>query len=295
MNKQHEKNKYNDPHFPFEIYRTDITGTFPEGHGFNDLHWHEELQFTLIKSGEVCIQINGEEIVLQENDGIFINSGVIHQMIAIGTGSSYHSITFPQSFLGFFSNSRLEINYVNPYTEQLVLPYIILTSNVTWQKNALTNLWEIEKIYLDTSEQKVAWQYQIATLIVQTWLTIIQSLEFIPKKAISQKSYLHFERIQTMLRFIHENYAESISLADIAQSASISSSECTRTFKKFTHTTPYKYLINYRIKRSLDLLLMATSPISEIALNVAFNQTSHFIKEFKKQFGYPPKQYKDFY
>ena len=77
MNKQHEKNKYNDPHFPFEIYRTDITGTFPEGHGFNDLHWHEELQFTLIKSGEVCGRLK-KFIWIHPNKKLLGNIKLLH-------------------------------------------------------------------------------------------------------------------------------------------------------------------------------------------------------------------------
>jgi len=291
----HEKNQYNDPLFPFEIYRTDMTGTIPNGRGFNDLHWHEDLQFTLIKFGKVAIQVNGETVILQENEGIFINSGILHQMIEIEENSKYHSINFPKELLGFFSNSRLEINYVNPYTEKLVLPYITLRLDISWQHAILANLSMIEELYLIRAEKSFAWQYQISILLVQSWLTLIQTFNEIPKKEISTKSYLYYERIQLMLRFIHEHYCEEISLNDIAKSANISVSECTRTFKKFTQTTPYKYLIDYRIKRSLELLLENHSSISEIALDVGFNQSSHFIKEFKKQFGYPPKQYKDFY
>lgn len=216
-------------------------------------------------------------------------------MIEIEENSKYHSINFPKELLGFFSNSRLEINYVNPYTEKLVLPYITLRLDISWQHAILANLSMIEELYLIRAEKSFAWQYQISILLVQSWLTLIQTFNEIPKKEISTKSYLYYERIQLMLRFIHEHYCEEISLNDIAKSANISVSECTRTFKKFTQTTPYKYLIDYRIKRSLELLLENHSSISEIALDVGFNQSSHFIKEFKKQFGYPPKQYKDFY
>ncbi|WP_207940556.1 hypothetical protein DOK78_001937 [Enterococcus sp. DIV2402] len=291
----YEKNQYNDPRFPFEIYQTDMTGTIPQGRGFNDLHWHEELQFTLIKKGKISIQINGEDLILQENEGIFINSGVLHQMIEMETNSKYHSINFPKELLGFSPNSRLEINYVNPYTEKLVLPYLTLHLDSSWQNRILANLLEIEEIYLTIQERDFAWQYQISILLVESWLILIRAIKEIPNKEISTKSYLHYERMQIMLQFIHEHYFEDTSLNDIAEITNISISECTRTFKKFTHTTPYNYLINYRIKRSLDLLLKEDSSISEIALKVGFNQSSHFIKAFKKQFGYPPKQYKDFY
>ncbi|MFQ9252955.1 MAG: helix-turn-helix domain-containing protein [Faecalibacillus intestinalis] len=48
-------------------------------------------------------------------------------------------------------------------------------------------------------------------------------------------------------------------------------------------TTPYEYLINYRIKKSLELLGKEKTPISQIALEVGFNDVSHFIQSLKKE------------
>ena len=56
-------------------------------------------------------------------------------------------------------------------------------------------------------------------------------------------------------------------------------------------TKPYEYLINYRIKKSLELLGKEKTPISQIALEVGFNDVSYFIQSFKKRMNITPKQY----
>ena len=41
---------------------------------------------------------------------------------------------------------------------------------------------------------------------------------------------------------------------------------CGRLFMQVLQTTPHEYLINYRIKKSLELLGKEKTPISQIAL-----------------------------
>lgn len=48
------------------------------------------------------------------------------------------------------------------------------------------------------------------------------------------------------------------------------------------NTSPYDYLIQYRLQQSLKLLTSKQNNITEIAMDVGFNSASHFIQCFKK-------------
>ena len=50
-------------------------------------------------------------------------------------------------------------------------------------------------------------------------------------------------------------------------------------------TTPYEYLINYRIKKKFRTIRERKTTISQIALEVGFNDVSHFIQSLKKKNG----------
>lgn len=84
-----------------------------------------------------------------------------------------------------------------------------------------------------------------------------------------------------MLSFIHKNYSNNLTLKEIADTAHLSVSECTRGFKKGILMTPYFYLIKYRINKSCDLLIATDYTITEIAQRVGFNNANHFIQSFK--------------
>ncbi|APO46108.1 hypothetical protein BS614_20140 [Paenibacillus xylanexedens] len=49
----------------------------PEGRGFNDLHWHEELQITLVTHGKLVIRVNGMDYELETGQAILINKGTL--------------------------------------------------------------------------------------------------------------------------------------------------------------------------------------------------------------------------
>lgn len=108
-------------------------------------------------------------------------------------------------------------------------------------------------------------------------------------------------RMQKILRYIEEHYAEDITLADLSKSANISKSECSRCFKLSLNTTPYKYLTEYRLSMAAQLLktprvqLLKTTrePVGNIAASVGFRQMSHFGKCFREKTGYSPKAYRE--
>ena len=90
-------------------------------------------------------------------------------------------------------------------------------------------------------------------------------------------------RMQKILRYIEEHYAEDITLADLSKSANISKSERSRCFKLSLNTTPYKYLTEYRLSMAAQLLKTTREPVGIIAASVGFRQMSHFGKCFREK------------
>ena len=92
--------------------------------------------------------------------------------------------------------------------------------------------------------------------------------------------------------YLQKNYDVGISLDEIADYIGLSRSECCRYFKRKSGQTISDYLRQYRIHKSLDLLIETDDPISQIAQNCGFSNQSYYTKEFRKQTGITPKQYR---
>ena len=82
----HETNRYQDAAFPVGVYVVTPEGIEPEGRGYQDLHWHEELQFTLVTDGMMTMQVNGADYHLRKGQMIFINRNLLHMTQDLSEG-----------------------------------------------------------------------------------------------------------------------------------------------------------------------------------------------------------------
>ena len=95
-----------------------------------------------------------------------------------------------------------------------------------------------------------------------------------------------------MIAFIHRHYREKITLEDIAASASISTREATRTFRRIRDKTPVDYLIEYRLNKAGNDLLSTKDSITDIAYRNGFESSAYFGKMFRKHFQMTPSQFR---
>ena len=100
------------------------------------------------------------------------------------------------------------------------------------------------------------------------------------------------DRILTMISFIQENFAEKLTLEEIADSAAVSTRECLRCFQSSIRQSPMDYLISYRIQVAKKLLETTDHSITEIALRCGFNSNSYFTKIFHRTCGKTPNAYR---
>lgn len=279
---------YSDLSFPYIMYTHTRHTSIPEGRGFNDLHWHEDLQITLVTKGKLVIQINGIDHTLETGQAILINKRILHIATELSHDGQYVSFNFPEKLLAFHIESAMEKNYVLPYTNSSLVS-IVITRDSEWETQILDMLWGMRETF--NSEKTWGWEYEISIKTVQLWFVLISNIS-IPSEETPRSEKRQQERLQLMLSFIHLNYAHPVTLREIADVAHLSISECTRCFKKTAHMTPYEYLIKYRIKKSKDLLISTNDTITEIAQKVGFNHVNHFIQSFKKHEERTPKEFR---
>ena len=101
-------------------------------------------------------------------------------------------------------------------------------------------------------------------------------------------------RIEKMIDFIQNHYADEITLNHIAESADIGERECLRCFKRTIGQSPIQYLLKYRLMQGANLLLAFPAlSISEISGNCGFDNPSYFSKIFRQFYNCSPKEYRN--
>lgn len=95
-----------------------------------------------------------------------------------------------------------------------------------------------------------------------------------------------------LMHYINENYKTEISLMGAAQMLHMSANYVSQLFKRESGTTFVHYVTQKRLEDAKELLTATKKPLTDIALEVGFNDTFHFIKTFKKFTGMTPGQYR---
>ncbi len=105
--------------------------------------------------------------------------------------------------------------------------------------------------------------FKFDNLFSEIWLLLLEEIKQMEVFA-TPASTINQERLLTMMSYIQKNYADKISLEEIASSAMISTREALRCFRNSIHETPIEYLIRYRIEMAKKLLKSSNLSITEV-------------------------------
>lgn len=255
-------------------------------------HWHDEFEFGYVAGGRILYKTNRHEFVLEEGDGIFINSGVLHYLQALEPVSKVRlsSQFFDKSFLAGYSGSLYDIKYVKPVKERKSLDAMPLYRSNEEHNRLLDKLCRCEKMVLT---REPFFELRIRSLFSELWETVY-SWAMAADENVKSYDYETDERIKKMLAVISEYFSEKITARDLAQAVHISERECYRIFQNTLGITPGNLITSIRLQKAQELLRYTDKSILEIAVETGFGTSSYFCKMFKAYHHITPNGYRQF-
>lgn len=109
---------------------------------------------------------------------------------------------------------------------------------------------------------------------------------------ILEKESCSNRTILRTIRFIKENYADTLDLNTIAREVNVSRTYLSALFKQKTSVNLMEYLARFRIDKAKELMESSDARIYEIAESVGIPDTKYFCKLFKKYTGFTPSKFK---
>jgi transcriptional regulator GlxA family with amidase domain len=101
------------------------------------------------------------------------------------------------------------------------------------------------------------------------------------------------ETVMQAQQFIEENYADRISVDDLANHCLLSRRNFERRFKRATQHSPAEYMQYLKIEAARRQLESSRYHINEVMLAVGYNDTKAFRTTFKKITGMTPLEYRN--
>jgi len=98
------------------------------------------------------------------------------------------------------------------------------------------------------------------------------------------------QRVAGITQYLQQNFARSLDIATIAQTAGMGKSTLHHTFKQVLGMSPVQYVKKIRLHRARLMIVSDGLNSGEAAYRVGYNNPSQFSREFKRLFGLPPSR-----
>ncbi len=245
-----------------------------------DWHYHDELEFLPVYSGELIIGFEDEELVARAGDVVFVNAGIPHMTYAEKPRAS-GLVQFRESD---FVNGELPriIRYSRKMHGIENTPVTIIHSEELL--NAVTEIIEEGKANCPACD------FFVKSGIYKA-LGILYRMGIL-KDADTMLAERDVQKILPVLSYVNTNYAEDVKLSDVAAMLSFDESYFCRLFKNATGSTFTEYLNFVRISKAEKLLKKTSKSILEISEAVGFSSVSYFNRIFKKYHYVSPRAYR---
>lgn len=106
------------------------------------------------------------------------------------------------------------------------------------------------------------------------------------------KSEVKDIRIARAIRLIKSKFAEDVDFNQLARFLDLCPSRLRHLFKEQTGMSFKKYLRQVRMKEAQHLLKTTFLRVNKIAERVGIRDSSHFVRDFEKEFGLSPDKYR---
>lgn len=250
-----------------------------------DWHWHHELELLYAARGSVVCLVGTERIDLQEGQGIFINSGVLHRY-EVSEDTFSPNIVFSPTLLAA-ENTLIYAKYIWPVINSGI-PCQVLDPQISWQKKIL----EIAEQIFAVQETEEKNELRTLQSLFEIWELFTLHFD-LGSDSLKERGMDHKQaKLQTMMQFIHDHYREEITLERIADSASVSKSGALHIFQSGIQISPVAYLIRYRLAVAAELLYTTRKSISAIAEETGFASAGYFCRKFRQHYHMSANTYR---
>lgn len=99
-------------------------------------------------------------------------------------------------------------------------------------------------------------------------------------------------RVGNVIGALEHDFAREWRVSELLTIAHMSRSTLMRVFRRATGQTPIEYLVRLRIQKAMELLRNTDRTITEIALDVGFNDSNYFARQFRRLSGKSPRPFR---
>lgn len=242
-------------------------------------HWHMESELILVLSGTFTLSLDTVTHELQAGDAVFVPDGVIH-------GGTPHSCVY--ECLVFDFSRFLQKNAVGPISQRDALSAALQQTHFFAPRHPASPL--LSTLFEAMEKEQRGYEFVTVGCLWQLMGLLVRQAEPLPDLPPARDKLAG--QMKQVLRRIRCDYAEPLTLGDLAAEAGMAPKYFCRVFRQITGRTPIDYLNYYRVECAGERLCVTDDSITDVAFTCGFNDLSYFSRTFRKYKGVSAHAYR---
>lgn len=282
---QKEQAEHGDIFLPVNSYHCKVPDTYTE----LALHWHEEMEVTLIISGVSDYRVGQQQFQARAGDLIIVPPFTLHSAMEIpGEEMVSDSLVFHLDFLGAAGQDLSALQYLRPLSQgQMHMTERMSKGSSCYEEIRRTFLGALSTFQEKNGYYELFLKEQLLHLIY-----LLFAAGYVKDSAVSGAERENKKQFQKVLRYIGEHYQEPITISHLADVSGFSESYFMSIFKQNAGMTCVKYINSLRIHKAAEDLEKTDHPVMEVAMDHGFDNISYFNRQFRRSFGMTPREFR---
>lgn len=249
-------------------------------------HWHQAIELFFMETGGLEYHTPKGKYSFSEGTGGMVNSNILHMTKPEGVRIVQKLHIFDVSLIAGERGSRIDKKYILPVVTAPQIEVISFGPGNPRHEKILSLIRDTFRF----SEQEFGYEIRLREALTEIWLSIFKDSYSVLQ---DKKEYDRADdKIKLMMIYIHEHYAEKLSVSELAAAAFLSERECFRVFRDCLHITPAEYLKNYRLQMACRMLAKGRESVTSIGQACGLGSSSYFGKVFREYMGCTPLEYR---
>ncbi len=255
--------------------------------GSISLHTHDFYELVYVREGfclhEVCSQVS----LLMEGDLFILKPGIPHRYVGNRVTRIYNCVFSADALCGQ-KEALSQLPGLNRLFSEEPMPHVPVLHLSLSERKACHR--QTTAMAEECEERKSGFHLRLPSMLL--CLLIDYSRAYAAHTAADSAAAAWSGYAAQAMNYIDAHYAESsLSVHQIAGETGVSADYLSRQFRQALGIPAQEYLKRYRFARAMELLQGGKS-VSEVASAVGFASLCHFSREFKKEMGVTPSQYR---
>ena len=281
---QLDSRKYwSDPNVPIQFEFRNPQSPFP-------LHIHDFHEMVLVYSGKATHITPSGDRDIQGGDFVNVKPGQAHGYKNIRNLVLMNVLISPS----FFEEDRFGLGSLPAFdalfgqdgeTAKFPIIQVRLDYGIFQRAREL-----IESAGAELQRRSDGYRAMVVSLIQELIILLIRNY------SPSGETRLGFAQdLTSLINFVRQNYRSPLSMADLTGFSGMSESQVLRFFKQYLGCSPFQYISRLRLDAATDALILTDRSITDIALDLGFNDSNYFSRLFCRHQGLAPREYRKKY